>query len=52
MIQELWAALKAHLLACGGHDRLIDFLEDALTFAKIERARERKKARQPLRLVQ
>ena len=36
MIEELWAALKAQLLAEGGYDRLTEFLSDAYAFAEIE----------------
>lgn len=45
MIEAFWTSLKGALLADGGHDRLIEFLENATAFARIERAKSFERAR-------
>lgn len=44
MIEELWAALKRELLAEGGQEGLIDFLEYALVWSEIEREKQEERA--------
>lgn len=50
MIEELWSALKASLLAEGGYWRLIEFLEHALATAEVERDKQQERENERMRL--
>lgn len=45
MIGQLWGTLREALITEGGHDRLVEFLETALAFALVERAKYEERRR-------
>lgn len=45
MIGAFWLSLKQALILEGGYDRLVSFLEDELSSARLERAQDQTKQR-------